>query len=113
MSAPFLEQLAWDSPDVPAPDVLAGLPRTARPASTEGDDRPGPVYTPFKHRRRDPDRADLGFTVCGSVPPRPGDDGDLVPRTSFLQWAGLPWHLEHAVTGRWPADPAPVGRPAD
>lgn len=105
MSAPFLEQLAWDGPDVPAPDVLAGLPRAARPARTEDGHQPEPVYAPFKHRRRDPDWSDVGFTVCGSIPPRPGDDGDLVPGTSFLQWVGLPFHLEHAVTGRWPEDP--------
>lgn len=109
MSAPFLEQLAWDTPDLPAPDVLAGLPRAARPARTEDGYQPEPVYMPFKARRRDPDWADLGFTVCGSIPPRPGDDGDLEPGTAFLQWAGLPLLLEHAVTGRWPEDPVPAG----
>lgn len=111
MSAPFLEQLAWDGPDVPAAGVLAELPRAARPARTEDGHQPEPVYAPFRPRRRDPDWSDLGFTACGSIPPRPGDDGDLVPGTSFLQWAGLPLHLEHAVTGRWPEDLTQSGAP--
>lgn len=102
MSAPILEQLAWDGLDVPPGDVLAGLPRAATPEHARGSHWAGPVYGPFKQRRRDPDWADVGFTVCGSVPLRPGDDGDFLMGTSFLQWAGLPHHLEHAVTGRWP-----------
>jgi hypothetical protein len=95
MASPILEQLAWDGLDVP-------------PAMTEDGHQPEPLHGPLKLRRRDPDWADLGFTVCGSIPPRPGDDGDFVPRTSFVQWVGLPLHLEHAVTGRWPDDPAPA-----
>ena len=91
MAAPILEQLAWSGSDVPTEGVLARLLRTA-----------GAVYGPVKLKRRDPDWADVGLTICGTTPPRPGDDGDFLVGTSFLQWAGLPLHLEHAATGRWP-----------
>ncbi|SDF08085.1 hypothetical protein SAMN05660485_02469 [Blastococcus fimeti] len=112
MAEPVLEQLAWDGSGVPPEEVLAALPRAPTPGHARGAHWAGPLYRPFKLRRRDPDWPDLGFTVCGSVAPRPGDDGDMLRRASGLFWAGLPLHLEHAVTGRWPEDPAPAGEPA-
>lgn len=109
MAAPILEQLAWSGSDVPPQDVLAALPR-ATIARRAGAHVAGPVYGPFKWKRRDPDWADAGFTICGSVPPRPGDDGDFMLGTSFLMWGGLPLHLEYSVTGRWPAgEGSPAG----
>ena len=110
MGVPILEQLAWDGPDVPSEDVLAGLPRAAAVAPLEDGQLREPVYGLFKLKRRDPDWADVGFTVCGSVPSRPGDDGDFSLGTSFTLWEGLPIQLEHAVTGRWPDGPVtPAG----
>ena len=97
---PILEQLAWDAAYVPPTDVLAGLPRApASPPDPLGGHRAGPIYGPFKFTRRDPDWADVGLTRCASVPARPGDDGDFLMGTAFLQWVGLPTHLELAATG--------------
>jgi hypothetical protein len=96
---PILERLAWDGHHVPQADVLAGLPRAPVPRPTsDGRHRTGPVYGPYKVRRRDPDWADVGLTACGSVPARQGDDGDFLVGTDFLEWAGLPGHLERSLT---------------
>jgi hypothetical protein len=97
---PILERLAWDGHHVPQADVLGALPRApAPPADPPGRFTPGPIYGPFKLRRRDPDWADVGFALCGSVPPRPGDESDFTMSTAFLLWAGLPTALEMAATG--------------
>lgn len=102
---PVLERLAWTGDDVPPADVLVQLGAAAadvpRPAGGAGLHTPG-VYVPFKLKMRDPDWADLGFTVCGQVPARPGDDGDWSMRAAYLFWNGLPIHLELALVGTPP-----------
>ena len=96
---PILERLAWDGHHVPKADVMAGLPRAPVPTPTsDGRHRTGPLYGPYKAKSRDPDRADVGLTACGSVPARQGDEGDFLAGTDFLEWAGLPYQLERSVT---------------
>ena len=97
-ATPIIEQLAWDGHHVPEADVLAELPRAAPTPATEDRHRAGPIYGPFKARQSDLDWPDVGFTVCGAVTARPGDDGDFLLETAFLQWAGMPFHLELSVT---------------
>jgi hypothetical protein len=113
-SHPILERLAWDGRHVPHADVLAELPRVP-PPQTEAVGRPvaGPIYGPFKIKRRDPDWSDAGLKRCASVPPRPGDEEDFTTQTSFLQWAGLPTHLELAVTGLYVPPEGAGGQPHD
>lgn len=98
-AAPILEQLAWAGHHVPPADVLTGLPRATAPTPADAESfRAGPIYGPFKAGRRDPDWTDVGLTACGSVPARPGDDGDFSFDASGLRWVGLPFHLELSVT---------------
>lgn len=99
-TTPVLERLDWDGHHVPEADVIAALPRAPVPRPDPwGRQSAGPIYGPLRLRKRDPDWADVGLTLCGRVPARPGDEDDLLPRTTFLQWVGIPIHLEMAVTG--------------
>ncbi|GAB3318734.1 hypothetical protein GCM10027451_37940 [Geodermatophilus aquaeductus] len=99
-ATPILERLAWDGRRVPPADVVAQLPGAPAPAPDPGGlHHPGPIFGLFKLKRRDPDWADVGLTRCHSIPARPGDDGDFLLGTSFMEWAGLPTHLERDATG--------------
>lgn len=97
-----LERLAWSGTVVPPADELAHLPAAGdegrwRPEGGAGPyHRPG-VYVPVRLRKRDPSWHDSGFTVCGSVPPRSGDDADWSRGAWHVEWDGLPYFLELAV----------------
>ena len=100
---PVLERLAWTGSEVPSADVLARLPAAAgaeapRRAAIEGKRVPG-VFIPLRSKRRDPDWAELGFTVCGQIPARAGDEGDWLPRASYVHWDALPYFLDLEVVG--------------
>lgn len=95
---PVLERLAWSGPEVPSADVLAQLPASSdaeaqRRAVIEGKRVPG-IFVPLRSKRRDPDWAEVGFTVCGQIPARPGDEGDWLPRASYMYWDALPHFLD-------------------
>lgn len=103
---PVLERLAWTGRDMPPAEVLAELPaatdfETRRRAAVGGRPVPG-IFIAFRLKRRDPDWADLGFTVCGQIPARSGDDGDWRLHIVHVQWLGLPFHLEREM-----AEPSP------
>ncbi|GAB4079441.1 hypothetical protein GCU67_03360 [Modestobacter muralis] len=104
---PVLERLAWAGHVVPSADVVAQLPAAGddgrwRPEGGAGPyHRPG-VYLPVRLRKRDPDRHDSGFTVCGHVPARPGDDADWSLGASGVHWGGLSYLLELAAAAELP-----------
>lgn len=104
---PVLERLAWTDHDVPPAEVLAGLPAAADDGAWRPEDGGGPhyrpgVYIPFRLKKGDPDWRDVGLTVCGHVPARPGDDGDWSLGAAGLMWSDLPNYLELAVVGKPP-----------
>ncbi|WP_336031902.1 hypothetical protein [Geodermatophilus sp. FMUSA9-8] len=95
---PVLERLAWTGPRVPSAEVLAKLPAAAgaeaqRRAAIEGNRIPG-IFIPLRPNRRHPDWAELGFTVCGQIAARPGDEGDWLPRASYVHWDALTYFLD-------------------
>lgn len=94
--SPVLQRLGWSGPELPTPDQLTALPPGPDIAPRGWDEpggRPG-ACIPFRWRRSHPDWADVGFAVCGSVPPRDGDDGDWELLTPHMWWETLTSRLD-------------------
>ncbi|SCX58686.1 hypothetical protein SAMN03159343_3819 [Klenkia marina] len=91
-----LQRLAWSGPDLPPPDQLASLPPgpdVVPPDPYGGRGQPG-ACIPFRWRKSHADWADVGFVVCGSVPPRDGDAGDWELHVPHMWWETLTFHLD-------------------
>ena len=100
-SVPAMERLAWAGRQVPSSDVLAQLPPAEGWLDWDVDEDPGrrpAACIAFKLRRRDPDWSDVGFAVCGRVPPRAGDDGDWELGVMGTSWDGVAETLERRLT---------------
>jgi hypothetical protein len=100
-SMPAMERLAWTGREVPPSDVLAQLPPAEGWLDWDYDadrDRRPAACIAFKLKKRDPDWSDVGFTVCGHVPARPGDDGDWELHVMSTSWDGVVEALERRLT---------------
>lgn len=100
-STPAMERLAWTGRQAPPSEVLAQLPAAEGWLDWEHDadrDRRPAACIAFRLKKRDPDWFDVGFTICGHVPPRPGDDGDWQLHVMATSWDGVAETLERRLT---------------
>lgn len=83
-AAPILQVLDWRRPDVPAGWRL----RRLKPLPQARGHAPATSYHVARHRKKDPDWADVGLTLVGSTSPRTGDD--QAQARSYTTWSPLP-----------------------
>jgi len=92
-AAPIVSWLDWRGVVLPAGQEIEGL--VARPMSG-----PGPVgrletFRVARHRKKDPDWSDVGFTLAARVAPRPEDAS--AQAWTYLGWSALATYIERQL----------------
>ena len=84
-TAPILRQLDWDKSSLPSKRRLRRL-RTL-PETRAGDGQPMSSYRAARHRKKDPDWKDVGFSIVSRVDAASDDPG--FPPGAYSDWRGL------------------------
>lgn len=90
-TAPILRQLDWDKPSLPSERRLRRL--RFLPETHPGSDQPSVSYRVARHRKKDLDWQDAGFTRLSRVDTT-RDDAEFTPR-SYTDWRALSRKLDN------------------
>lgn len=92
-AAPIVSWLDWRGVVLPTVPEIDRLP--VRPISWSGPRGRLETFRVSRHRKKDPDWSDVGFTLAAHVPPRPEDAG--APGWTYLGWPVLVAHMERLL----------------
>lgn len=102
-TAPILRRLDWGKPSMPSSRKLAKLKPLPETPPKPMDDRRSVSFLVARHRKKDEDWCDVGFTWVERVTPSP-EDGNFAAR-SHATWRGLQTILDKGLrVWRWPEE---------
>lgn len=90
-TAPILRQLDWNKTSLPSERRLRRL--NSLPETRPGSEVPSVSYRVARHKKKDPDWMDVGFSLVGRLDVAKDDDG-FAPR-SYADWRAVSRNLDN------------------